>query len=270
MTWLGKVLGGTFGFLMGGPLGAMFGAAIGHQLDRDAAAGDRIGRDSGDGDVQLSFFTATFAVMGHVAKIDGRVSAAEIAAAEAIMNRMELVGDARKAAIRLFNTGKRSDYPLAATLEHFRRDCGRQHALIRLFLELQLEAALADGAIRDEKERLLLLVCDTLRFSRFEFFALKTRLEADRYVADRSGKRHLREPHDPGRAALAAAFATLGLSPDAEEVEVKRAYRQLMSRHHPDKLVAKGMPEEMIRIATTKTQQIRNAFDLIAKARHYR
>ena len=51
------------------------------------------------------------------------------------------------------------------------------------------------------------------------------------------------------------------------DIELKKAYRRQMNQHHPDKLVAKGLPEEMIDIATEKTQAIKAAYDLIKQQR---
>ena len=67
--------------------------------------------------------------------------------------------------------------------------------------------------------------------------------------------------------SLEDAYATLGVSPEAPDTEVKRAYRRLMSRHHPDKLAAKGLPDEMMRAATERTQQIKAAWDRVQSAR---
>lgn len=71
----------------------------------------------------------------------------------------------------------------------------------------------------------------------------------------------------PRRSELRDAYAVLGLQPKASDADVKRAYRRLMSQNHPDKLVAKGLPEEMIKIATEKTQNIRKAYEVIRKSR---
>ena len=78
MNWWGKILGGTFGFMMGGPLGAALGAALGHQFDKGIKNISMEGSPEND-QVKAAFFTATFSVMGHVAKADGYVSDAEIA-----------------------------------------------------------------------------------------------------------------------------------------------------------------------------------------------
>ena len=63
------------------------------------------------------------------------------------------------------------------------------------------------------------------------------------------------DPNTP-HTSLADDYRLLGVADDAADAEIKKAYRRLMNRHHPDKLIAKGMPEEMVRIATEKTQQI--------------
>lgn len=88
MSWWGKALGGAFSYLLGGPLGALLGTALGHKLDRQAATGVREAAGVGIGSqprVQAVFFMATFSVMGHVAKADGRVSEDEIEIARSVM-----------------------------------------------------------------------------------------------------------------------------------------------------------------------------------------
>ena len=84
MAWWGTFIGGTLGFVFGGPLGAMVGAVLGGNLDR----GLKMDHQASLGDqerVQAAFFTTTFSVMGHVAKADGHVSAQEISSAKNIM-----------------------------------------------------------------------------------------------------------------------------------------------------------------------------------------
>ncbi|MEW8432270.1 MAG: co-chaperone DjlA, partial [Candidatus Thiodiazotropha sp.] len=93
MSWWGKLVGGAFGFMLGGPLGAVLGAALGHHFDKGLRGlpDDQISWGPGDQErVQTAFFTATFSVMGHLAKADGRVSPDEIKMAEALMAQMSL------------------------------------------------------------------------------------------------------------------------------------------------------------------------------------
>ncbi len=63
------------------------------------------------------------------------------------------------------------------------------------------------------------------------------------------------------------AYDLLGVKASDSDTEIKKAYRRLMSQHHPDKLVSKGLPEEMIKLATEKTQQIKKAYEQIKRER---
>lgn len=263
MNWLGKVIGGAFGLLTGGPLGALLGAALGHSLDREKEAGVQFG--AGAGQLQWAFYTATFAVMGHIAKSDGRVSQAEIASARAIMERMDLPATLRLTAMRAFSDGKRADFSLAEVVEKFRSECQKRYSLMQLFMEIQIEAALADGAMQASKERLLLRICELLKFSRFEFYAIKTVLENRLKISGAGG--HGRARADRQEFGLDGAYATLGVDPLSSDTEIKRAYRRLLSQHHPDKLAANGLPEDRVRNANETTQKIRTAYDQIRRAR---
>ena len=257
MGWWGKIAGGALGFMMGGPLGAVFGAAIGHQFDTGMKLQAQL--EPGDQErVQTAFFTATFSVMGHIAKADGRVSEVEIANAKQVMNSMELDAEMRKTAINLFRQGKASDFPLDMIIEQFRRECHRRQHLIRLFLEIQLQAAFADGVLHPKEQQILLHICSILGVSPDEFEVLAGAASAERNYGGYAGRENM---------SLDDAYAMLEISPDSSDQEVKRAYRRMMSRHHPDKLVAKGLPEEMMKLATEKTQEIQSAYELIKQSR---
>ncbi|MEE8118115.1 MAG: co-chaperone DjlA [Gammaproteobacteria bacterium] len=260
MSWWGKVIGGTLGFMLGGPLGALLGASIGHSFD---AGSNRLdwsqGADSGR--VQAAFFTATFSVMGHIAKADGRVSEREIQMARAVMNHMNLGAAQKDAAIRLFSEGKRDDFPLDDVMQQFRRECGRRHDLSVMFLEIQIQAAMADGSISQAERGILERVGRYLGVSAFELQQLEALIRAQQ------------RRHSGGQQAaaqvdhLAEAYQVLGVDSSTNDAEVKKAFRKLVSRHHPDKLIAKGLPEEMLKIAQEKTQEINASYDLIKESR---
>lgn len=262
MSWLGKVIGGTFGFFIGGPLGALFGASLGHQFDegtQNFETDDRL--NLGDQHrVQMAFFTSTFSVMGHIAKADGKVTKDEINLAKRIMNEMVLSPDMRKAAINLFQQGKAENFPLNDILDQFRKECHRRTHLIRLFLEIQIQAAYADGVFSKKEEDVLDKICAHLGISRFEYQRLKLQFQAEQGFYKHSQEKSK-------TSVLNSAYTVLGVSKSASDAEVKKAYQRLMSQHHPDKLVAKGLPEEMMSIATEKTQKIRKAYETIRDAR---
>lgn len=270
MSWMGKVIGGTFGFLVGGPIGAILGASVGHQFDQGVNGLDRdvfLNKDSQQ-QIQMAFFNATFSVMGHLAKADGVVSTAEINLAKRIMDEMQLTPELRTKAINLFQQGKQADFPLDEMLQKFRQECRRRNYLIRMFLEIQMQAAFADGALGSIEESMLLRICTQLGISRFEYEAIKMQFQAQQrfnqqsrsHTQDRVASSH-RKPN------LNDAYAVLGLTASASDDAVKKAYRRLISQHHPDKLVAKGLPEQMMTLAKEKTQQIRKAYETIREAR---
>jgi DnaJ like chaperone protein len=274
MGWWGKIVGGAFGFLLGGPLGAVLGAALGHNVDRgldQPFGGPSRGQTGSREEIQTAFFTATFCVMGHICKADGRVSSDEIGLARLVMARMDLSPDQAEAAMRLFHQGKSPGFPLDEVLAQLRREVHGRRRLLRLFMEIQLATAYADGALSAAEERILLHVCDRLGFSHLEFRTLEA-------MARAGSQSHWGGPRaeGPGRARTAPprygiddAYAILDVPKAASDNEVKKAYRRLMSQHHPDKLVAQGLPEEMIKVATEKTREIRAAYERIREARGF-
>jgi len=272
MGWWGKIVGGAFGYLVLGPLGAALGAALGHNFDKglDGIPADTIGWNPGDQErVQTAFFTATFAVMGHLAKADGRVSRDEIRMAEVVMAEMELDAERRRAAMNLFNEGKSTAFPLDEILEQFRLECHGRTTLVRMFIEIQLQAAYADGQCDEQEERLIRRICRMVGFSEFEYTRLRRMIEAELHFRTgwQGGGRENEGARPSAGPTTQDAYAVLGVDTHTSDEEVKKAYRRLLSQHHPDKLVAKGLPEEMMKMAAQKTHEIKQAYDQIKKAR---
>ena len=265
MNWWGKLLGGTFGFMLGGPIGALVGAALGHGFDRGLTRTDEAARLEDQGfdqqnRAQTAFFIATFAVMGHVSKADGRVTPAEINLATRLMDHLGLDPDMRAAAKRLFNEGKSPDFDLTAVLTQFRHECHHSRNLRRMFLEVQLQAAYADDHFHPGERRVLEDICAALRLDQSEFDQIEALIRAGMHA----GTGGLGGADAP---SLEDDYALLECGPDASEAELKRAYRRMMARHHPDKLIAQGLPEEMVKVATERTQDIKAAYERIKRNR---
>lgn len=275
----GKILGAFFGFLLGGPFGLLLGLFLGHKFDKARSMAYRGGSFGGFGrgqaansERQAQFFHAAFAVMGHVAKAKGRVTADEIRVASAIMDRMGLQGEPRRQAQEAFREGKEDDFPLEAILQQVRQSAGRSD-LMQFFLELQIQAAFADGTLHPSERQLLHVIARYLGFSeqqleqRLHMQEAAFRFQQGGFHQQYQQQGSYRQP--PTRDQLADAYEVLGIKEDATAQELKRAYRKQMNEHHPDKLAAKGLPPEMMELAKQKTQELQAAYDLIRKEKGF-
>lgn len=270
MSWFGKLLGGVIGFSLGGPIGAVLGGVVGHQIDKKGQEHLEPGSQER---VQAAFFTATFSVMGHIAKADGRVTETEIRHAEEVMRRMGLDQTSRKLAIDLFSQGKEPDFDLHGVLEQFKRECHRRRNLMQMFMEVQISMAMADGIVHQQERTVLHEVGKSLGFPGFMIDQLIKMVQAQQRFYQHS-RQQGGEHGGPGYQAASGpsvdqAYQVLGVKSSDDQQTVKRAYRRLMSQHHPDKLVAKGLPEQMIKMATEKTQEIKAAYELIKRHKNW-
>ncbi|WP_218813940.1 co-chaperone DjlA [Rickettsiella endosymbiont of Dermanyssus gallinae] len=270
----GKLIGGFFGFLLSGPFGLILGVFIGHLFDRGLSRNQGWTFSSVNPSVaQQVFFDSTFSVMGHIAKLDGRVSEAEIQAARAIMTRLGLTETMRKKAIDLFNQGKQPSFDLEKTLKHLVQTCHRNKVLLKLFVEIQMQSALAEQPISRDKQKVLQKIYQYLGFAPINFsffehiFNFEQAFRQQSSQQQQGGYYQHQSPRSRHQLNLSDAYAILGVSESASPAEIKKAYRKLMSQHHPDKLVSKGLPEEMIKIATEKTQNIKAAYERICAAK---
>jgi DnaJ like chaperone protein len=268
MSWIGKIGGSLLGLAAGGPIGAAIGLLLGHQFDRGLVftEGDprrRRHRSSGSAERQRVFFETTFLVMGHIAKVDGRVSEAEIQAARQVMHRMRLRSPEVRLAIDLFNRGKQPEFPVDAQVQLLRRACAVQPELLRTFMEIQMDLALVKGGMTTRERELLWRIAEALGIGRIELAHLEAVLRARRSFGEGRAA-------TPADQALDQAYRVLGVPSGASDQEVKTAYRRLMNQHHPDKQVAQGLPASLLEIAKERTREIRSAYEVIRDHRGIR
>lgn len=278
MQFIGKILGFILGYkFLGGFFGGLLGVFIGHWADKKIyELGSVSSTIFGRGLTRQSLFMqTTFAVLGHIAKAKGRVTEDDIHLARQLMTRMKLDSQAQQLAQRAFTRGKEADFPLRQALEEFRNACAQRKDLLRFFVEVQMQAALQDGNLDHNEQRILFTIAEGLGMSRMQFeqtiamLAAAQRFRSGFYQQGgyyQQGQQNgYNQSYHSSAPSLDDAYKVLGVSASDDQTSVKRAYRKLMNEHHPDKLVAKGLPPEMMDVAKEKAQQIQAAYDLICK-----
>ena len=237
MSIWGKLGGAAAGFLLGGgPLGAIAGAFAGHMLfDRDAAGGDE--------EPGVIFTIAVIALSAKMAKADGTVSIHEIEA----FDRMFRVPPSEEANVRrIFNLARQDTAGYEIYAAQIARQLRGNPGVLEDVLDGLFEIAKADGVLHPAELAFLEDVAHIFGFSPDEY-------------------RRIRASHvEPARAD---PYTVLGVDHGASEDEIKRTYRLLVRENHPDSLIARGVPEEFIRLANDKLAAINAAYARIMEER---
>ncbi|WP_052749106.1 co-chaperone DjlA [Arsukibacterium ikkense] len=254
----GKILGALFGLALLRLPGLLVGLLLGHLFDIKMAA--NLARFRGlfqeQDDQQELFMYSTFATMGHIAKATGVVTTGHIRQARHFMDQLGLNERQQQEAQAAFRDGKASNFPLMAQLQEFYQHYRRQADVLQYFIEIQLGIANADGPMSNEQYLLLQQVAQQLAISRLQLEQLLAAHRAQQRFNQRDSKK-------PAANAVQDAYKVLGVSAACSEKELKRAYRKLMAQHHPDKLMAKGVPAAMLDVAKRRTQEILAAYELL-------
>jgi DnaJ like chaperone protein len=180
------------------------------------------------------------------------------------MRNFQLNADQVAVAIECFRRGKADVFDADAALAQFLQVCGAGHDLLYVFIELQVRAALAGNGLNTEARRALQRAAASVGISELQFA---------RIVAVLRGQFQSQQSESgAGRPdnGLAANYRELEVDATATNEQVTKAYRRQMSRHHPDKLVARGLPESMADFAKEKTQRVQKAYEAITAARGMR
>lgn len=255
MSWLGKMIGGTIGFALGGPIGAVAGAAFGHAfVDKKEDAylrsipGRTTGSLSSNEEAQLVFFTAAFSMLARLCKADGQVSDKEIQVVEAFMKQdLQLDTTGQESAKKIFRQAVRSSESFEAFAMQFYSVFRTQPNIIALMMDVLFRVGTADGRLSDAEDATLRSAARIFNVSNVEFNRLKSKYirAADKY------------------------YAVLKCDETSSNEEIKKQYRKLVTEYHPDKIEAKGLPEEFIKFANDKFAEIQEAYDQIRKKRGF-
>lgn len=262
-TWWGKLLGAFLGYLMAGPVGSLFGILIGNFFDRglNEHFSNPVWHYHAEKrpTVKKIFFQSIFSVMGHISKADGRISEQEIEATKALMHDMNLNKEQRLAAQFYFNEGKKENFKLIPVIKMLHKTAYSNPSLLKLFINTQYNLSQIDG-LSQKKIQIMNTILTQLNCAPIHE---QSRFNDDFYKQNHSSYSRQAEPTPKAGHVLDQAYAILQIPPSSSKQDVKRAYRRLISRNHPDKLSAQGLPKEKIKQANEKTHIIRKAYEQI-------
>ncbi len=265
---MGFLIGAIIGYKAGGYFGLVLCGFLGHWIEQ-AINGPKKAR--GKRAIQEAYFNALFLCMGRLAKLDGRVSNEEIQKAEGIMAHMQLSTALRQRAIDLFNQGKQGG-DIEQALRVFGQLSRQSLSLRQIFLEMLVDVAEADGNITQEETAFLESVCRLIGYPVHMFVAMARMRGMGAGFDPFSGRqrsqhhqrqRQQRQQRSRSTSAPINPYAILGVNQNDNKATIRRAYKKMMSQHHPDKLVAKGLPPEMMKVAEEKAKQVQQAWESI-------
>jgi DnaJ like chaperone protein len=259
--YLGRIVGALIGMFIAPPFGLFIGFIFGSFIDqgrmRNAyAQSHRSGRFS----LEHLFLESTFIMLGYIAKADGIISTQEIQKTNDIMQQFRLNPQQKEEAQRLFYRGKQQHFelePLLATL------AATQNAMyLNTFMTHLIDMAYTGGSATVAQKNLLQSLCRRLGLRPLNF------VDLDRRYRHPGHQQHKSYNYTrPSQNTLINPYETLGISIKASDQEVRHAYRKLVSRYHPDKVIAQGLPETELKHATDMTQKIRGAYENILEER---
>ena len=252
LTFIGALIGAAFGGFSGLVIGGLIGYAGGFVLRQVVVGTLQV--------AQTQLLDSTFSIMGALCKADNVVSRDEINAVEQIFGMLKLHGESREQAKAAFSRGKQDGFDLDAAVDQFAKISRGRGPLVQLFLQLQCMAVAADGRIDPAEHAMLVRIAQRLGLTEADVSQLEALLRAAMGGPSATGGQ-------PPKDRLNDAYAALGITKDANPAEIKRAYRKLISKNHPDKLASRGLPESMRPVAEERSRELNSAYDLIKSAR---
>jgi DnaJ like chaperone protein len=209
--------------------------------------GDSIGqllenfsRKSSAPEKSVGFTIGMIALGAKMARADGVVTEVEIAAFRQVFH----IPDKDMPAVeRVFNLAKQDVAGFETYAAQVAKLFTKKSTVLEHVLECLFHIAKADGVIHEDELTYLERVAELFGFGATEFARIRSRHVA---IAD--------DPYD-----------LLGLKRDASLAEIKKKYRSLARKLHPDKQVASGVPAEMVKLANDRMARINAAYNLLVR-----
>ena len=230
----GKLGGAGVGLAIGGPLGALVGAVAGHVLV------DRSGAPFGAPDRTMIFSTGIIALSAKMARSDGVVTGDEVSTFRKVIAAPD---DELPRIQALFDLAKSTTAGYEAYAAQMAELLAEEPALLEDVLDGLFHVATADGMIHEAEHRYLCTVAAIFGFDERLFAQIEAR--------------HIDRADDP--------YRVLGVDRGAPLPQIRSAWLKLVSLHHPDRAIARGLPAEAIAIATARLSALNSAWERIER-----
>ncbi len=240
MTIWGKIIGSATGFAFGGPIGALLGGAAGHALDKFKTK-EKLPEQLAL--KQIGFTIGVIVLSAKMAKADGKVTKSEI---KAFKEKVNVPDNEIKNVARLWDQAKKTTDGFEVYAKQISNLLEKNSSVLEELLNLLVIIAEADGKITNLEKIYLKEVSNIFGFSEQDFERICSS-KLDKYI-------------DP--------YQTLGVLKDAPLEEIKNRWKTLAMKHHPDRLIARGIPQDIIETNTYRLKEINNAWDLIKNKKY--
>ena len=241
MTIWGKIIGSATGFAFGGPIGALLGGAAGHALDKFKIK-QKLPEELAL--KQIGFTIGVIVLSAKMAKADGKVTKSEI---KAFKEKVKVPDNEIKNVARLWDQAKKTTDGFEVYAKQISNLFEKNSSVLEELLNLLVIIAEADGKVTNPEKLYLKEVSNIFGFSEQDF--------------ERICSSTINKVTDP--------YQTLGVSKDTPLEEIKNKWKKLAIKHHPDRLIAQGIPQDIIETNTYRLKEINNAWDLIRNKKYY-
>ncbi|NLY08062.1 MAG: co-chaperone DjlA [Spirochaetales bacterium] len=285
MSWLGKIIGGALGFAFGGPLGLIAGASVGHMFDRSMEMASPSpnesktrpqskyygGETATEGEKrQMIYFVSVFSMLAKLCTADGSMNMKSKERVDKfISENMNSNPQSAQLAHNIFDEATRSQYSFESFAKQFFSYFGGDTNMLMTMMHIMFQVSMADGNMTQSEE---ILINQAGMIFRFSFFTMNSFKRQYQFRSSASGysygyQQQYQQSTQTRQNDTDHSYDVLGVSPDASDDEIKKAYHKLSIEYHPDMVASKGLPEEFSKFATEKFKEINAAYQDIRKQR---
>ena len=237
MSIWGSLIGGVVGFSFAGPIGALIGSMLGGRI----SSARRAGFQQSFAPPQQVFAIALIILTAKLAKADGKVSKEELIA---VKNKLKIPDHEIDQVGKIFDKAKEDSLGYEPYAQQIAQIYRNNPAVLDEVINILFYIAEADGKVSDSEITMMRNIARIFSISQSQFEGIRE---------SRKGSDKLNP------------YVVLGCDPNEDFTSIRKKYLSLSKEHHPDVLVGKGVPQEVIEESKKKMRAINSAFDQIEK-----